>query len=135
MGAQPSPGFLKPVVAPNSEDAFASEPFDGGVGGVELEVARRRRGHMLNEIAVGSRGTLVGTWVNAGLEYPGSGLIPERGTPFVVDAVEGDLGLPPAEAVAEMAAQLVSLPPLGLACPVGHFLGGGYPPESWRHRL
>ena len=61
VGAQPSPGFLKPVVAPNSEDAFASEPFDGGVGGVELEVARRRRGHMHNEITVGPRGTLAGT--------------------------------------------------------------------------
>ena len=68
VGAQPSPGFLKPVVAPNSEDAFASEPFDGGVGGVELEVARRRRGHMLNEIAVGPRGTLAGT---AELHRPG----------------------------------------------------------------
>ena len=78
---------------------------------------------MFNEVTVGPRDTHVRTRVNAGLEYPGSRLIPERGTPLIADAVECDLGLPPTETVAEVSAQLLSLPPLGPACPVGDFIG------------
>ena len=42
MSAQPPLAFLVSVVAPNSENAFAGEPLNGGVGGIEAEVAAPR---------------------------------------------------------------------------------------------